>query len=79
MKKLFIIANWKSNKTTLETTKWLQEISNFQFSISNEKEIIVCASFTSLPLLKKFIAEKNLPIQIGSQDISPFGPGAYTG
>lgn len=79
MKKLFIIANWKSNKTTFEAHNWLQEISNFQFPISNEKEVIVCCSYPSLPLLKRFVSERNLPISIGAQDISPFGAGAYTG
>jgi triosephosphate isomerase len=79
MKKIFIIANWKSNKTSLEAKSWLQEISNFQFPISNEKEVIVCVPYTSLAILKSFITEKNLPISIGAQDISPFAAGAYTG
>ena len=79
MKKLFIVANWKSNKTTLEAKKWLQEFSNFQFPMSNEKEVIVCSSYPSLPALRDYISEENLPISIGAQDISPFGSGAYTG
>lgn len=91
MKKLFIIANWKSNKTSLEAKEWLQEISNFsfdpelrtegQFPISNEtqKEIIVCPSFVHLPLMKAFVKERGLPIKLGAQNISPFGEGAYTG
>ncbi|MGI8419660.1 MAG: triose-phosphate isomerase family protein [Candidatus Levyibacteriota bacterium] len=79
MKKLFIIANWKSNKTASEAHEWLQNLSDFQFPSIEEKIVIVCPSFTSLSVLKNFIIEKNLPIFVGSQDISPFTPGAYTG
>lgn len=72
MKKPFIVGNWKSYKTQLEATKWLQE-----FSIS--KEIIVCPPFTLLPLMSEFIKEHTLPIKLGAQDISPFDEGKYTG
>ena len=79
MKKRFIIANWKSYKTSLEAKEWLQEISNFQFPISDETDIIVCPSFTLLPEMHRFITEKNMPLKLGTQDISQFGEGAYTG
>jgi len=79
MKTIFIIANWKSYKTTVEGENWFQEISNFQFPISNEKEIIICPPFTLLPLAKTLIERYNLPISLGAQDISPFDEGAYTG
>jgi triosephosphate isomerase len=85
MKKLFIIANWKSNKTVAEAKEWLTEISNFtlsgtgKFEISNEKEVIVCPSFTALALVTEYSQQKALPLKIGSQNISPFEEGAYTG
>ncbi len=85
MKKLFIIANWKSNKTSLETKDWFQGISNFQFPISN-KEIILCPAFTLLSNLKSYIvnppageAGHKSSLKLGAQDISPFESGAYTG
>lgn len=80
MKKLFIIANWKSYKTTSEAIEWLQAFKNSQLTIDKEeKEIIACPSFTLLSSMKSFIVEKNLPIKLGAQNISPFGEGAYTG
>ena len=79
MKQLYFIANWKSYKTTDEAIAWLHGISNFQFPISNEKEIIVCPSFTLLPAMHAYIKEHNLPIKLGVQDISSFGEGSYTG
>lgn len=80
MKKLFIIANWKSNKTASEAKEWLQEfqISNVKSQISN-KEIIICPPFTLLPILKSSIINLKSPVKLGAQDISPFDEGAYTG
>lgn len=72
MKKLFIIANWKSNKTESEAREWLSVLQN-SFSKSEEKNIIVLPSFTVLPLFK------DSDIEVGAQDISPFEQGAYTG
>ncbi|MBI2074483.1 MAG: triosephosphate isomerase [Candidatus Levybacteria bacterium] len=81
MKKLFIVANWKSNKVTSEVNSWLQEISNIKYQISNNtnKEIIVCPSFTLLVSLKSLILNHKSNIKLGAQDISPFDEGAYTG
>jgi len=78
MKKLFIVANWKSNKTTKEAHDWLQSIQDAHITInSEEKEIIVGASFTLLPTMNWFIKQNNLQITLAVQDISPFDTGAY--
>ncbi|HVF68989.1 MAG TPA: triose-phosphate isomerase family protein [Xanthomonadales bacterium] len=83
MKKLFIIANWKANKTEDEMQIWLSEIKNLlgqnpDYGTGN-KEIVVCPPFTHLAMIKKYVKTNNLPIRMGSQDISVFGRGAYTG
>lgn len=74
MKKLFIVANWKSNKTILQAKEWLEEISNIE-----NKEIIICPSFILLPLIRSSIIEHQLPFKVGAQDISAFDEGSYTG
>lgn len=94
MKKVFIIANWKSNMTVEETNRWFDEESNIEVFINNalllkdkigqsdevsEKEVIICPPFTLFSTLKKLIEDKKLPFKIGAQDISPFEAGAYTG
>jgi triosephosphate isomerase len=81
MKKIFIIGNWKSYKTAVETTQWFQQIANHKSQISNldNKEIILCVPFTVLALAKSLIEQHDLPIKLGAQDISPFGEGKYTG
>lgn len=80
MKKLFIIANWKSNKTTVEAQEWLQQLTTKDLQqLTTDKEIIVCPSFTLLPEMHRFIQEHALPIRLGVQNISNFSEGAYTG
>lgn len=80
MKKLFIIANWKSNKTIPEATSWFQNLtSNIDHLSSGDKEIIICPGFTLLPNIKSYIVDNKLPISLGAQNISPFDEGEHTG
>lgn len=80
MKQLFIIANWKSNKTELEAKKWIQEVLSIKDQgLSIEKEIIICPSFPCLTILKSYILNHHSLIKLGAQNISPFDEGAYTG
>lgn len=80
MKKLFIVGNWKSNKTLQQTEAWFAEFSpptgGLQFL---NKEVIICPPFTVLASLKSSIINHKSPIKLGAQDISPFDEGAYTG
>lgn len=75
MKKL-IIANWKSNKTSIEAEEWIKQLTIDNLQLTN-KEIVVCPPFTLLPILKEKANE--LGIKLGAQNISPFGEGAFTG
>lgn len=78
MKKLYIVGNWKSNKTESETISWFQRLMINDLRFTN-KEIIVCPSFTMLPILKSLIINHKSSIKLGAQDISPFEDGPYTG
>lgn len=78
MKKIYIIANWKSNKTIDEADAWLKQISSGKINFS-EKEIIICPPFTLLSFFKQKLNTNNLGISLGSQNVSPFEKGAYTG
>lgn len=82
MKPLFIAGNWKSNKTIVEAEQWIQLFSDAwaRNSIKTEQTtVVLCAPFTSLLVLKEEIAAKELPIQLGAENISPFAEGAETG
>ena len=82
MKKLFIIANWKSNKTIEETEKWLHDLSeglNKENINLGDKKIIIAPSFISLEHANYCAKNLKFPVEFAAQDISAFDEGAYTG
>lgn len=78
MKNLLIVANWKSNMSSDEATKWLQELKIMNQDLS-EKEVIVCPPFSLLNILNSYFLTHNSVFKLGAQDVSPFPKGAYTG
>ena len=78
MKQLWIIANWKSNKTISEALTWVDEVGSNIPKRENLK-VVVCPTFVCLEEVKKEILVGNYPIIVGSQDLSPFDEGPYTG
>ena len=80
MKNLYIVANWKSNKTIYQTEEWFRPINTLPVTFNKEeKEVIVCAPFTLLSKVKELTVNCKLSIVVGAQDISSFEEGAYTG
>ncbi len=78
MKNIWIIANWKSNKTIAEALDWISEVGP-KLPKRDDLKIVVCPTFSCLSEAKKAITVGNFPIMVGSQNLSPFGVGAYTG
>lgn len=78
MKNLWIIANWKSNKSIAEALDWISQVGP-QLSKRDNLKIVVCPTFSSLSEVKKAVTVGNFPLLVGAQDLSPFGIGAYTG
>lgn len=82
MKHITIVGNWKSNKRTSEAESW---VASFAELIKPERDklkemtIIIAPSFTALSTMKQAIKTYEVPILLASQNISPFGMGAYTG
>ncbi len=64
--------------TSLEAKSWLAGLKIKDLGLMN-KEIIVCPSFTDLPILKSLIINHKSNIKLGAQNISQFDEGAYTG
>lgn len=81
MKPLFIAGNWKSNKTVSEASEWLRnfKLQTVNLKLETQIHVILCVPSTLLYPLKQEVASLQLPIELGAQDISPFGEGAYTG
>lgn len=77
-KTIWVIANWKSNKTIEEALNWISLVGPRLSRQSNVK-VAVCPTFVALEEIKKAVATGNFPILVGSQDLSPFPVGAYTG
>src|SRR3990167_3637702 len=82
MKKIFIVANWKCNKTIQETEEWLHEFDK-QFKIDtidiDNKKVIVAPSFTLLEHAAYCLGNLNLALTLAAQNVSPFDEGSYTG
>ncbi len=78
MKNIWIIANWKSNKTIKEALDWVQKVG-VQINSAENIKVVVCPQFEALEEVKKAVKEGGWRMEVGSQDLSPFEPGAYTG
>lgn len=77
-KNIWVIANWKSNKTIAEALDWVAKVGP-QIPKTNNLKVVVCPTFSSLSEVKKAVTVGNFPLLVGAQDLSPFGVGAYTG
>src|SRR3989344_2839368 len=77
-KNIWIIANWKSNKTIAEALDWVSQVGPKLPQRDNFK-VVVCPTFVCLEEVKKTILVGNFPLLVGSQDLSPYDAGAYTG
>jgi triosephosphate isomerase len=78
MNSSLIVANLKSFLTFESAKNWLESFRNSYKSRENVK-VILCPPFLFLDVFKEFINNNNLEIFLGSQDISAFGEGPYTG
>lgn len=68
--------NWKMNKTSEEARSFLGDFKLF-VKDARDCDIVICAPFTLLPLLKKELENTN--IKVGAQNIFYEDSGAYTG
>lgn len=75
MKKLYVLGNWKSNKTMDEAAFWIDTYSKKQKNLPENITVIVCPAFHHVSLFDK----QTCSVALGVQDISAFDTGAYTG
>jgi triosephosphate isomerase len=76
MRKPFIAANWKMNKTVGETESFLNEFIPLVQDVK-DVDIVIAPPFTSLYAASSIL--KNTNIQLSSQDVFYEEKGAYTG
>lgn len=78
VKNIWVIANWKSNKTITEALDWVSQVGP-QVPKVDKLKVVICPTFSALSEVKKAITVSSFPLLVGSQDLSPFEAGAYTG
>jgi triosephosphate isomerase len=75
MKNLYILGNWKANKTIAEAKEWIAAVGTGLSGLPPHVTMILCPAFHHVPL---FDGTPLAPF-MGVQDVSPFPNGAYTG
>lgn len=75
---MWIIANFKANKNIKESIDWV-EIVGPKLEKREDLKVVVCPSFSAIEQVKKTVLVGNFPLMVGSQDISKFPPGSFTG
>ena len=70
----YLIGNWKSNFNLKEAKDWI-EATKPHYLPPDNLQVILCPGFIHLPLFKTELPE----LSLGSQYISSFPNGAYTG
>lgn len=81
----YIIANWKAHMNPQTTEEWIEtflsslntDTNLSKFIHSGDRSVIVCPPYPFLLSLKKIV--NNTSIYCGSQDLSQFEEGSYTG
>ena len=77
-KNIWIVANWKSNKTIAGALDWISQVGP-KLPKREDLKVVVCPTFSCLSEVKKAVTVGNFPLLVGSQDLSPYEVGAYTG
>ena len=77
MKKTFVVANWKMQKTQAESLEFLQAFIPNVETTAPEREIVLCAPFTALGIMSKNL--NGSQVRLGAQNLHWEDAGAYTG
>lgn len=74
----YIIANWKSNKLLNDATDWVEQVGP-KLHKNDEVVVIVCPPALYLEEISKAAQVSGGVLKVGSQNISGFTFGSYTG
>ena len=77
MRKVIIAGNWKMHKNQAESLAFVQEFKSKIENLSEDREIVLCAPYTSLTAMSKNLHGSR--IMLGAQNIHWSDEGAYTG
>lgn len=71
-KRPLFVANWKMNKTMVETRSFVERFNTYD--LPDVADIAICAPFTDLATLGQ-----QVQVSVGAQDVYPAERGAFTG
>lgn len=75
----YIFGNWKAHKNLRETQQWIDAFTSRDLNVFKDSvRVIVCPPFPFIEILAEAFSAYD-HIHVGAQDVSMFGPGAYTG
>ena len=77
MRKQFIAGNWKMFKDLVETAELIKSLEVQLGALDSKVTVAVCPPFTSLAIAANML--KGSTIRLGSQNMSQYDEGAYTG
>ncbi len=72
-KPVYLIGNWKSHKTLTEAEEFVANYSG-----TSDHVVAICPPLPFLPRMAELLKDKPL-LKLGSQDVSQYPYGAYTG
>lgn len=79
MRQKIIAGNWKMNKTFEEADELLFDIVKRLENKPDDVQLIVCPPSPFLELATDMVDEEDVDLRVGSQNVSQFENGAYTG
>ena len=77
VRRIILAGNWKMYKTQAEALEFLQGFMPQLEETPEDREVVVCAPFTSLGVLSKSLHGSR--VQLGAQNVHWEETGAYTG
>lgn len=75
MKNIYVLGNWKANKTLQEAVDWEKKFKENLGDLPNYVTLIICPAYHHL----SYFLYSKPPYMLGVQDISAYPSGAYTG
>jgi len=78
MKDLYIVANWKENKSEEESLNFLNAFAKV-YQPRPDVKVVICPSYSSLSAVSNFIKDHAIAVETGTQDVSELEEGAHTG
>jgi len=74
-----VLLNWKSNKNIIEAEYWVNNFPKDLLLKRSDIKLAIAPPYPFISQMKRLIDHQQLPISLAVQDISAYGPGAYTG